>query len=162
VTARVLQLSIKPRTPGEPGLPKRAVARLQVTATGAAGDYNDYRTEKMPGDLDQALLLVTDEILAQLQREGWPVRPGDLGENVALTGVPESVMGPGTRLTIGEVTLEVSLACDPCTRLYSLPYVGAERGPAFLRALTKRRGWYARVLRPGEIEQDAPIQVTNR
>jgi MOSC domain-containing protein YiiM len=148
---RVERVSVKPRVRGEYGLPKPSVPRLEITPAGAVGDHNNYRTEKLPGDLDQAILVITRDLLDQLRVEGWPVEPGDLGENVTVTGVPESALAPGTRLHIGGVVLEISLACDPCTETYVLPYVGTERGPAFVRALTGRRGWYARVIQPGTI-----------
>ncbi len=156
----VLRTSIKPRMPGECGLPKRAVAKLDLTEAGAAGDYNHYRTRELPGDRDQAVLLLTDEVMRQLKAEGWPVEPGDLGENLSLTGIAESSLGPGVRLGVGDALLEISHACDPCTELYVLPYVGKERGPAFLRALHGRRGWYARVLRPGVVEAGMALEVT--
>jgi MOSC domain-containing protein YiiM len=107
---------------------------------------------RLSGDLDQALLLLTDEVLEQLRTEGWPVEPGDLGENVTLTGISEGCLGPGARLRFGEVLVEITIPCDPCTELYVLPYVGPGRGPAFIRTLAGRRGWYARVLHVGTIE----------
>jgi len=159
MTGRVLQLSLKSQTAGEPGLPKRAVPSLRLTPTGAEGDFNQWRAANLPGDLDQAVLLMTYEVLSQLQREGWAVEPGHLGENVTLTGIPEAALAPGVRLALGDVVLEVSQPCDPCTRLYSLPYVGAERGAAFLKATTGRRGWYARVITPGTVEPGAPVTL---
>jgi MOSC domain-containing protein YiiM len=54
----------------------------------------------------------------------------------------------------------VSKACDPCTILYNLPYVGVERGPEFLRVMQGRRGWYARVLQGGTVRSNTPIEVT--
>lgn len=158
----VLQLNVKSRVPGEPGLPKIAVPRIAVSEQGVGGDYNNWRAENIPGDRNQAVLLMTDEILTQLQNEGWPVQPGHMGENVTLTKIPESELGPGARLQIGNVVLEVSKACDPCKRLYSLPYIGAERGPDFLRTLVGRRGWYARVVYPGVIERGAPVELASR
>jgi MOSC domain-containing protein YiiM len=62
---------------------------------------------------------------------------------------------------LGEVVLEVSKPCDPCTVLYTLPYVGPERGPAFLRTLQGRRGWFARVLQGGPVHPDTPVEVTH-
>ncbi len=156
---RVAHLAVKPETPGEPGLPKRQVSRLRVTLAGAAGDFNRYRTRELAGDPDSAILLLTREVMDGLRRDGWPVAPGDLGENLLLDGVAEERLGPGTRLRAGEVELEVSRACDPCTELYALPYVGPGRGPAFLRALAGRRGWYARVLREGEILPGDPCEL---
>lgn len=155
----VERLSVKPQTPGEYGLPKRAVSDFEVTTRGAQGDYNNYREREMTGDLDQALLLMTREVLDALRGEGWPVEAGDLGENITVTGCPEASLAPGVRLRVGEVELEISKACDPCKEVYTLPYVGETRGPAFVRTLVGRRGWYARVLRPGTIAVGAPVLV---
>jgi MOSC domain-containing protein YiiM len=159
VPGRILQMSVKPKTPGERGLPKRAVTRLEIQATGVTGDFNHYRAVQLPGDLDQAVLVLTEEVLATLGAEGWPVRPGDLGENLTLADIPEAALGPGVRLRLGEVVLEISLACDPCTVLYALPYVGSGRGPEFIRALHGRRGWYARVLHSGSVAPTTPVDV---
>ena len=157
--SKVLQLNVKPKKSGEYGLPKQPVAELRITATGAEGDYNHYRATKLKGDPDQAILLVTQEILSQLRTEGWPVEPGHLGENITLDQVPESELRPGTRVRVEEVLLEVTKPCDPCTELHSLPYVGARRGPEFVRTMVNRRGWYARVLIPGVVRVDAPVQI---
>jgi MOSC domain-containing protein YiiM len=159
VTGRVLQLNVKPQTPGEPGLPKRPVPTAQIQALGVEGDFNDWRTENLPGDLQQAVLLVTTELLTQLREEGWPVAPGDLGENITLSGIPEAALGVAARLAIGGVLLEITKPCDPCIRLYNLPYVGSEGGPAFLRATAGRRGWYARVVQPGMLERGAVVSL---
>lgn len=156
----ISRLSIKPKAPGEVGLPKHAVPALRLTATGAEGDYNHYRTVDLGGDPDQALLIVTEELLAQLGAEGWPVQPGDLGENLTLRGVAESALTPGTCLTIGPVLICITKPCDPCNNLYALPYVGKERGPAFLKATVGRRGWFARVTTGGTIQTGAGVSVT--
>ncbi|HEV8195693.1 MAG TPA: MOSC domain-containing protein [Gemmatimonadales bacterium] len=155
----VQRLSVKPKTPGQRGLPKRAVPRLRVTPAGAEGDYNHYRTTKVAGNPDLAILVLTREVIDALRSEGWPVEPGDLGENLTLDGVRESSLKPGSRIRIGEVLLEVSEPCDPCTEVYVLPYVGQDKGPAFVRALVGRRGWFTRVLTEGEVLPGAPVEV---
>jgi MOSC domain-containing protein YiiM len=157
---RVLQLHLKPREGRARGLPKRAVSQLTITPEGVEGDYNRWRTEEANGDPDQAVLLLSEEILTGLQAEGWPVQPGDLGENVTASGLPPDALRNGAIVRLGEAVLEVSKACDPCTVLYTLPYVGVERGPEFLRIMLGRRGWYARVLQGGTVRKNAPIDVT--
>jgi MOSC domain-containing protein YiiM len=159
VQGRIVQLHLKPKQGRERGLPKRSVPELTMTADGVEGDFNRWRTEKANGDRDQAVLLIREETLADLRSEGWPVRAGELGENLTVAGLPAGVMAPGARLSLGSVILEVSKACDPCTVLYSLPYVGIERGPAFLRTLQGRRGWFARVIRGGTIRQSTPVEI---
>lgn len=158
--ARVVQLHRKPRKGRERGLPKPAASELTITPEGVAGDFNRWRTEKANGDPDQAVLLLSEEILADLRAEGWPVQPGDLGENLTLADLPADALEPGVRVQLGEVVLEVSKPCDPCTVLYTLPYVGTKRGPEFLRTMKGRRGWYARVLHGGTVEPDTPVEVT--
>jgi MOSC domain-containing protein YiiM len=158
--ASVVHLHLKPKEGRARGLPKRPVSRLTITPEGVEGDYNRWRTEKANGDLDQAVLLLSQEILAGLQAEGWPVQPGDLGENVTVAGLPPDALRDGAVVRLGDVVLEVSKACDPCTILYNLPYVGVDRGPEFLRVMHGRRGWYARVLQGGTVQQNAPIEVT--
>jgi MOSC domain-containing protein YiiM len=159
VNGRIVQLRLKPREGRARGLPKRPVPALTITAEGVRGDFNRWRTEKADGDPDQAVLLIGEETLAELRAEGWPVQRGDLGENLTIADLPTGALHPGVQVRLGEVVLEVSKACDPCTVLYSLPYVGVDRGAAFLRALKGRRGWYARVIQGGTVNANLPVQV---
>ena len=158
---RVVHLHLKAREGRARGLPKRAVPHLTITPEGVQGDFNRWRTETANGDPDQAVLLLSAEILADLQAEDWPVAAGELGENLTLAGLPPQALQPGTHVHVGEVVLEVTKACDPCTVLYTLPYIGPERGPAFLRTLQGRRGWFARVLQGGAVYPDTPVEVTH-
>jgi MOSC domain-containing protein YiiM len=160
VQGRIVRLHLKPREGRARGLPKRAVPQLTITPEGVQGDFNRWRTEKANGDPDQAVLLLSEETLADLRAEGWPVQAGELGENLTLADLPPAALQPGARVFVGGVVLEVSKACDPCTILYSLPYVGIARGPAFIRTLKGRRGWFARVLQGGTILPEMPVEVT--
>jgi MOSC domain-containing protein YiiM len=156
---RIVHLHRKPLSGRERGIPKRPVTGLTITADGVTGDFNRWRTEKANGDPDQAVLLHSVELLADLNAEGWPVKPGDLGENLTVAELAASLLVPGARVASGEVILEISKPCDPCTILYSLPYVGLERGPAFVCTLKGRRGWFARVVQGGSVEVGFPIEV---
>ena len=61
---RIVQLHLKPKEGRARGLPKRTVPELTITAAGVQGDYNRWRTEEADGDPDQAVLLLTEEILS--------------------------------------------------------------------------------------------------
>lgn len=159
VVGRVFELHKKPEIPGERGLPKPAVPEVRVSVRGVEGDYNRWRQEKHGGDLNNALLLLPLETIEQLRQEGWPVRPGDLGENVTTSGIPYDDLRPPRRLRVGSVVAEISKPCTPCDFLLGLPYVGAQRGPEFLKTTLDRRGWYARVLQPGSIRVGDPIEM---
>jgi MOSC domain-containing protein YiiM len=145
----VQQINVKPDIQGEVGLPKMPINTANVTFSGIDGDYNRFRKKKKDNDPDMAIMIISTDILFELNQEGWPVQPGDLGENVTLSGMDYGSIEPGQQYKIGDVTLEISFICDPCSNLYALPYVGEDRGPEFIKTLMNRRGWYARVLTPG-------------
>lgn len=159
----IYQINAKPHTPGERGLPKQPLEEAHVTRRGLAGDFNQYRHEKKSDSPDMALLLIPRETLLELNREGWPIRPGDLGENVTTQGIPYPALSPGTTVRLGpHVTIQVSKRCDPCDNLYLLSYVGTSRGAEFLKTMVGRRGWYARVLTEGTIRKGDPVNVELR
>jgi len=158
VTGRVFELHRKAEVAGEHGLPKPSVAEAFVSRAGLVGDFNRFRHEEKKDDPAMAVLLVPRETLAQLSREGWPVRPGDLGENLTTEGIAYDAFVAGRRFRAGEVVLEVSKACTPCDNLFLLPYVGPARGAEFLKVMLDRRGWYARVLREGRVRAGDSIE----
>ena len=82
---------------------------------------------------------------------GLPKLPINIA-NVTFSGIDYGSIEPGQQYKIGDVTLEISFICDPCSNLYALPYVGEDRGPEFIKTLMNRRGWYARVLTPGTMK----------
>lgn len=149
----------KGRVGEERGLPKQSVEEITVDEAGVMGDFNRYRHEDLGDDPDSALLIVPAETIAELQKEGWPVRPGDLGENVSSVGIPYARFGSEAIVSVGTVRAVVTRPCDPCTNLYLLPYVGATRGPEFLRTTLHRRGWYARVVNSGHVRLGYPIEL---
>lgn len=99
------------------------------------------------------------ETINELNNEGWPIKPGDIGENITTNGIPYFQMSPGKTLRIGsEVVIQISRACDPCSNLYLLPYVGDKKGPSFLKVMLGRRGWYARVIQEGTVRKGDEIR----
>lgn len=151
VRGTVRQVNTKSHTPGERGLPKKATDSAAVTKAGVEGDFNVFRHEELEDDPDSALLIVPMETIQELNSEGWPVKPGDLGENLTTEGLAYDDLTVGKVFDVGGVRLQISRACDPCDNLFLLPYIGDSRGPDFLKAMLGRRGWYARVLREGGI-----------
>jgi MOSC domain-containing protein YiiM len=155
----VTGLHLKPEVPSEHGLPKPSVLETRIRRSGLEGDFNRYRHEEKRDDEGMAVLLMPRETIEELNREGWPVRPGDLGENVVSSGIAYNAFAPGRHVAIGEALLEISKPCTPCDNLYLLPYVGSGRGPAFLKTMVDRRGWYARVIREGAVRVGDPIEL---
>ncbi len=159
MAGRILRVNVKPETSGEEGLPKKRVHAALARREGLEGDFNRYRHEKQQDDPRAALLILPVETIRDLNAEGWPVEPGDLGENLTTTGIPYGGFAPGKTYSVGEAEIRISKRCDPCTNLYLLPYVGEGKGPAFLKVMHGRRGWYASVLREGVIREGDSIEA---
>jgi MOSC domain-containing protein YiiM len=158
--AVVQQINVKSFVPGERGLPKKPVDSAHVSFAGVEGDFNVYRHEERKDDPDSALLIMPIEMIRELNSEGWPIKPGDLGENFTTDGIPYGSFAVGKVFTAGEVRFQISRACDPCDNLFLLPYVGQSRGPEFLKVMLGRRGWYARVLKEGLVRAQDLITST--
>jgi MOSC domain-containing protein YiiM len=159
--AVIMQINVKPQTKGERGLPKKPVDSAFVSVAGVRGDYNMYRHEELKDDPDSALLIMPIEMIKALNSEGWPIKPGDLGENLTTSGMPYDSFAIGKMFSAGQVQFQISRACDPCENLFLLPYVGRSKGPRFLKIMLGRRGWYARVLKEGRVrtnDQITPVE----
>lgn len=146
---RVAQVSVSTG-----GVPKRAVERTMLRQRGVEGDRQ--RNLKYHGGPRRAVCLYSMELIEALRREGHPIAPGTVGENLALTGIDWSLMVPGRRLTAGDAQLRITSFTDPCRTIAAS--FACQR---FARISQKSNpGWsrlYAEVLRDGAIWRDAPV-----
>lgn len=156
-SGRVHSLHIKPRTYGERGIPKRQVAEANVEVSGLEGDFNVFRQAKKNGTADRAVLIISRETLEELASEGWPVSPGDLGENITIERLDYKSLKVGDRLSIGAIEIEITEPCMPCVNLKVLPYIGESGAAKFIKTLLGRRGWYAKVTKPGIIKKGESV-----
>ena len=104
-----------------------------------------------------ALMILSMDIIQNLNQEGWPVKPGDLGENLTLSNMNYSMISPMQQFRIGEVEIEISFRCDPCMTLKHLSYIGNGKIKNFIKTLVNRRGWYAKVLKSGQIRKGSLV-----
>lgn len=155
---KVYQLNRKPQTPGERGLPKQEVQAVLIKEKGMDGDYNNYRQEKKNGDPNKALLLLPLETLEDLDNDGWPVQPGDLGENITTRGIRYELFQPHKLYKIGEALIAISQEAQSCINLAVLPYVGDKNITEFMAILKGRRGWYAKVMQEGIVKKGDHIE----
>lgn len=152
MTGRIVQVGISPG-----GVPKTAVPSALVTVDGLAGDR--HRDREHHGGPDRAVCLFPLEAIEALRREGHPVHPGTLGENVTVQGLTWEAVGPGVQLRLGvEVRLEVTSYTSPCLNI-----AGAFADRNYARISQKRYpGWsrvYARVLAGGTIAPGDPVRL---
>ena len=148
----VYQVSVKNthKTNNKERNPKKiSKPSLIVLTDGCEGDYNEYRTKHKKSTNDRAVSLMTTQLLDAFNQEEWPVLPGDLGENVTITG--DITFEIEEKYSIGTVILQITEEIEPCNKLMFLPYVGRENKLEFFNMLKGRRGWYAKVLTEGII-----------
>jgi len=157
VPGEIQQINVKPQIKGEHGLPKKRVDSAFVVRAGLEGDFNVYRHEELLDDPDQALLIMPIETIRELNSEGWPIKPGDLGENFTTSGIPYQAFSVGKVFAAGRVRFQITKACDPCDNLFLLPYVGTAKGSDFLKVMLGRRGWYAKVLEEGHVKSGVSL-----
>ena len=155
---KIHQINVKPNRANEHGIPKTSVISAILSKSGIEGDYNNYRTIKKDQNPDMAVLVYPIETIHELNDEGWPIMPGDMGENFTISGIPHSHFSPNQQYQIGESLIEISFECDPCQNLSVLPYVGKTKINEFIKTLMHRRGWYARVLKEGLIIQNCIVK----
>lgn len=99
-----------------------------------------------PGGKRQ-ILLVDSETLA-----AFGLSPGILRENIATVGLNTADLKPGQRLVIGNAVLEVTIPCEPCSRV-------DEIRKGLRGALQNRRGVLCRVIEDGRISTGDTIEV---
>ena len=133
------------------GIPKRPVESIEVSDAGLLGDGHDHEKHRTPV---QAISLIDLELLEAIADEtGIPLAPGDLGENLTVSGVGVQLLTAGDRLFVdGGVALEITRVRPPCYVLDSI-------SPEFKRILWNRIGMYARVLEPGRLATGAAVTV---
>ena len=125
----------------------------------ALGLEGDGQAEDCHGGVDMAVYAFTQENYDYWAREltRSDLHPGKFGENLTVSGMPESDVCVGDRFQIGEAEVEVSLPRAPCTKLAMV--VGDPEFPKVFLA-TGNVGFYLRVLREGLIRTGDPIERT--
>jgi MOSC domain-containing protein YiiM len=147
----VVQINISPG-----GLPKRPVSGGFIAPLGIEGDLHAH--PGIHGGPRQAILLIAAEVVEELQRRGYPVSPGSLGENLTTRGIDVHNLRLGDRLRAGAAVLEITQPRGPCSALdiYG-PNIKQELYDQQVKALdyTSPRwgmsGFYLSVVEPGPI-----------
>ena len=155
MSGRIFQLNTSPG-----GVPKLAVREAEVTQLGLSGD--DHKFPDIHGGPDRAVCLFSLERILELQKEGHPIFPGAVGENVTISGIDWNDVVPGQQLQLGDqVLLEITSYTSPCN---SIPEsfldgkyqrISQKVYPGYSRV-------YARVLRPGKIAIGQPVTMNGK
>lgn len=148
-----------------------AIAKDRCTAPVHLGrinfDDDDQADRRVHGGPDKAVCCYPEaHYRTWWDEDDWPERlgpaafgPGAFGENVTIGGLTEDEVCIGDVLRMGEATVEVSQPRSPCWKLgrrWAYPELTARTRD------TDRTGWYVRVLEPGLVAPDAPIDLIDR
>jgi len=132
--AEVTHVFLKPKH----GEAVRSVVRCTAVAEqGLVGDISFGRAARQ-------VLLIDLETLKEFDLE-----PGDVRENLTVSGI--SLAG-ARRLSVGEVLLEVTGDCAPCSTMDALQ-------PGLQERIRGRRGVLARVIRGGQIQVGDQVSI---
>ena len=131
------------------GVPKSKVESADIMKKGVEGDFNRFRDGR-GGNTDRAVCIFSLELIQRLKDEGHPIEIGSTGENLTIRGVEWESLSEGTRLEIGDVVLELSEPCAPCSKIGE-SFIGRRfaRGDHDQEYGWAR--WLARVLREGRV-----------
>jgi MOSC domain-containing protein YiiM len=134
-----------------------AVPTLALAPTNLAGDQQADLT--VHGGPDKAVYLYPSEHYAGWQRDGFDLAVGGVGENVALRGADEHQVRLGDVWRWGEALIQPSQPRSPCFKL-TLHTGRRDVGPRMIA--TRRCGWYARVLQPGDVPTGGALVLEDR
>jgi MOSC domain-containing protein YiiM len=153
MSGRIVQISAA----AAGGVPKPPVLDATVDFNGIVG--NAVAHPKIHGGPDRALCLYSEEHILALQREGHPIRPGFVGENVTIGGLDWHALQAGMRLQLGAVLqVELTTPAAPCRQV---AFAFADRDSS--RIAHKRHPgwarWYARVIAPGHIRTGDAVRL---
>jgi MOSC domain-containing protein YiiM len=84
--------------------------------------------------------------------EKFGIAPGAVKENITTRGLDFRRLVPGQRLRIGASLLEITIPCDPCSRM-------DEIRQGLQHELQGQRGWLCRVVETGKIKRGDRIEV---
>ncbi|MCX5520237.1 MOSC domain-containing protein [Kaistia defluvii] len=149
----------------EPQPSIRLIAGLGVEGDAHLGETVKHRS-RVAQDPTQPNLrqvhLVHQELLDDLQAQGFAVSPGTIGENVTTRGIDLLGLPTGARLRIGpEVVVEVTGLRNPCVQLdrYQKGLMAATLDRDSEGNLVRKAGVMSIVLTGGAIAPGDPIQI---
>lgn len=98
------------------GVPKTPIRMADVNELGIVTDVQRYT--KVHGGPDKALCLYSVELIQALQKEGHPIYPGSIGENLTVIGIDWEAMVIGSKWIIGEqLQIEITSFAVPCNNI---------------------------------------------
>ena len=118
---------------------ERPQSRAEVRALVGTGLEGDLHGKGRAAGTGRQVLVMDRQTI-----ESAGLRPGDLREQITVDFAVLEMLPVGTRLRIGNATLEVTGPCEPCTHIGKLN--GQEDVVEFKQSLEGRRGQLAKII----------------
>jgi len=124
---------------------KTPVAQVELLENhGIVGDAH-------AGEWHRQVSLLARESIEKMQRMGLDVNAGDFAENITTVGIDLPSLPIGTRLTVGEVLIEVTQIGKECHTRCAIFYQAGD-------CVMPKEGIFARVLRGGIVKPGDTIE----
>jgi MOSC domain-containing protein YiiM len=124
---------------------KTPVAQVELRENhGIVGDAH-------AGEWHRQVSLLARESIEKMQRMGLDVDAGDFAENITTLGIDLPSLPIGTRLTVGEVLIEVTQIGKECHTRCAIFYQAGD-------CVMPKEGIFARVLRGGIVKPGDTIE----
>ena len=104
------------------------------------------------GEWHRQVSLLAQESIEKMQRMGLDVDCGDFAENITTRGIDLPALPIGTRLTVGEVLIEVTQIGKECHTRCAIFYQAGD-------CVMPKEGIFARVLRGGVVKPGDRIEI---
>jgi MOSC domain-containing protein YiiM len=106
---------------------------------------------------------IADELLDELQRDGYAVEPGDLGENITTRGLDLHALPTGTMLCIGTTLVALTGLRNPCRQIeaFRTGLLGAVTPRNASGAIVRRGGVMGVVVLGGVVTHGDVIGVSH-
>jgi MOSC domain-containing protein YiiM len=148
-------VSIVYTPPDIPPRPAEHYARVPVESATLSADRGIDGDRKGSGQA-RHLNIMSAETLTELHSEGLRTGPGQMGEQIVVSGIAIDRLAPGSRLKIGEeAVVEVDEPRTGCDRFERIQ--GISR-----KAVAGRMGVMARVIAGGTIRAGDSVMVLER
>ncbi len=139
--ARIVSVNIS----DQKGVRKQPVGAGELLPdVGLKGDAHNE-----PGIRQLSLLAL--ESIQTMRDKGLEVNPGDFAENITVEGLELHTLPVGTRLALGEVTVEVTQIGKECHHGCAIRQQAGD-------CVMSRQGIFVRVLRPGRVAAGDPVR----
>ncbi|AWM36269.1 MOSC domain protein [Gemmata obscuriglobus] len=146
--AHVTSIVYRPKKTGRPQDRYERVPAERVQLAPFKGIVGDQKG----GSTKRQLNIMLAETLAELGAEGFKVAPGEMGEQIVLTGLAPAALAEGTQLRLGGAVIEVGILRTGCARFEMIQ--GRPRG-----LVKGRLGVLATVVSGGEVAVGDAVEV---